>query len=213
MQYEGRHPGEFVMTEANGSRSRETLTIAASQEIEANAILCSVADPAQITAVASAGAGNTGNATIAMGAPAVSTAVRPGRYRGIATDATTVSWEDATGHFVGVSTHGAAFDGSIKFTVTAGSTPNVIGDEFYVDVSGAADAWQHVAYDPDSDLPIAGIAIYGAITGAGETTKVAGIVRDAEANGNCVAWPEGITTNQQSLAIGALRRLGIIVRF
>jgi len=25
---EGRHPGEFLMTEANGQRSRETITIA-----------------------------------------------------------------------------------------------------------------------------------------------------------------------------------------
>lgn len=213
MQVEGRHPGEFVMTEANGSRSRESLTISPSQEVEANSILCSVADPAQITAGASVGAENAGDATISMAEPAVSAAVRPGRYKGVATGATSVSWEDATGHFIGISTHGSPFAAEISLTITAGATPNVAGDEFYVDVGGAADAWQHVAYDPDSDLPIAGIAIYGAITGAGETTKVAGIVRDAEANGNCLAWPAGITAAQQTLAIGALRRADIIVRF
>lgn len=209
---EGRHPGEFLMTEANGSRSRESLVIAPSQEIEANSILASQADPDQITATATAGADNAGNATIAIADPAVNTAVRPGRYRGIATDPTHISWEDAAGRFVGVSTHGSPFDAEISLTITAGDTPNVVGDEFYVGVAGAADAWQHVAYDPDSDAPVAGIAIYPATTGAGETISMAAIVRDAEANGNCIAWPAGLTADQKTMAVGALADRGIIVR-
>lgn len=212
MRYEGRHPGEFVMTEANGQRSRESLLIAAEQTIEANSILCGIADPVQITTTASVGTENAGNATIAIAAPAVSTAVRRGRYLGVATDATTVSWEDADGHFIGTSVHGDAFDGPIKFTVASGDTPNEIGDEFYVDVVGDADAWPHIAYAPDVGLPIAGIAIYGATTGAGQTTTVAGIVRDAEANGHCIAWPDGITAGDKANATQELAALGIIVR-
>ncbi|RUM95927.1 head decoration protein [Pseudaminobacter arsenicus] len=212
MQTEGRHPGEFVMREANGQRSRESLTIAAEQIIEANSVVCRTADPAKVSATASVGAENAGDATIAVGSPGASTAVSPGRYRGVATDATHVTWEDPAGHYIGESVHGTPFPGEISLTITAGTTPTAAGDEFYVVVTGDADAWQHVSFDADAGLPIAGLAIYPATTGVGETVKIAAIVRDAEANANCVAWPASITDAEKTIAKGALARLGIIVR-
>jgi hypothetical protein len=36
---EGRHAGEFILSEANGQRSRETITIASGQDLPAGAIL------------------------------------------------------------------------------------------------------------------------------------------------------------------------------
>lgn len=210
---EGRHPGEFVLSEAKGQRSRENMTIAASQTIEANSILQKQAVVTDVVATASVAAGNTGGATIAMDATATTIKVKDGRYKGISTGATSVTWEDPTGKKIGISTHDQLFDkGGIRVTITAGGTATAAGDEFYVDVAADAEDFQHVAYDPDSDLPIAGIAIYGATTGAGETTKIAGIVRDAEANGNCIAWPAGITAGQKADAGQELATLGIIVR-
>lgn len=210
---EGRHPGEFVMTEANGSRSRESLTVAAEQTIEANSILAKRAVVADVVATPSAAAGNTGNATIAMGDPAVTSKVKDGQYKGIATDATHVAWEDPTGKKIGISTHGAVFaKGGISLTITAGGIANVAGDEFYVEVAADFGDFQHVAFDPTAGEPIAGITIYPATTGIGETTKVAGIVRDAEVNGNCVAWPASITAEQKANAAQELAALGIIVR-
>lgn len=210
---ESRHPGEFVLSEAKGQRSRENMTIAASQTIEANSILQKQAIVANVVATATVGGSNTGNATIVMDATATTTKVKDGRYKGIATAATAVSWENPSGKKIGISTHGELFDkGGIRVIVTAGGTPNVAGDEFYVDVAADAEDFQHVTYDPDSDLPIGGIAIYGATTGAGEMTKVAGIVRDAEANGHCIAWPAGITAPQKANATQELAELGIIVR-
>jgi hypothetical protein len=209
---EGRHPGELVMSEANGGRSRESLVIAASQTIEANSIVCRQAAPDKITAAASAGADNAGDATIALAEPPVSTEAKAGRYRGIATDATHVAWEDPDGQQIGTSTHGEAFDGEIKLTITAGDTATAANDEFYADVTAASGGFQHVAYDPDSDGEIAGLAIYPAITGAGETKKIAGLVRKAVVNGAAIAWPDGITTTQQTMARDALARLGIVVR-
>ncbi len=211
---EGRRPGEFVMSEANGQRSRESLVIAASQTIEANSILQKQAVVANVVATASADADNTASSgTIAMETPAVTADAKDGRYIGVATAATKVEWTDPAGIKIGTSTHGAAFTkGGISVKITAGGTPNVAGDRFYVDVAVDAEDIQHVAYDPDSDLPIAGIAIYGATTGSGQTAKVAGIVRDAEANGHCIAWPSGITDAQKADATQALEALGIIVR-
>ena len=211
--HEGRHPAEFILSEAAGQRSRETVAIAESQDIEPGGLLCKVAVVADVVAAASAAAGNTGDATIAMGDPGVTSKVKDGRYKGIATDATHVAWEDPAGKKIGISTHGDAFaKGGISLTITAGDTANVAGDEFYVDVAADAVDFQHVAYDPDGDGTIAGIAIYPASTGAGETVKIAAMVRAMEANGHCLAWPDGITDAQKADAEQALADLGIIVR-
>lgn len=57
-----------------------------------------------------------------------------------------------------------------------------------------------------------GIAIYPAKTGTGETTQIAAILRSAEVNGKCLAWPEGITDAQRTLIKSDLASAGIIVR-
>lgn len=36
---EGRHPGEFIISESNGTRSRDTVVIAASQTVEPGQVL------------------------------------------------------------------------------------------------------------------------------------------------------------------------------
>lgn len=213
---EGRHPGEFIINEDPGTRSREAVKVAASQTIEANSVLAKLAVIGDIVATPSAAAGNTGDATITMGTPAVSSKVKDGRYKGIAITATTVRWEDPDGKEVGTSTHGAEFaKGGVKFTITAGGNANVAGDEFYVDVAADAEDFEWVAFNPagtdGSEVP-AGIAIYPAKTGAGEAEKIAAIVRGCEANGNCIAWPTGITAGQKANAEQALGALGIIVR-
>jgi hypothetical protein len=213
---QGRRPGEAIMSEAEFHRSRDNITIGASQTIEPNSLLAKLAVVADVTATASAAAGNTGNATIAMSDPAVTAKAKDGRYKGIATDATHVAWEDPDGKAIGSSTHGAAFSkGGISLTITAGATANVAGDEFYVDVAADAGDFQYVAFNPagtdGSEVPAA-YSIYGATTGAGETVALAAITRSAQLNGNCIAWPDSITAAQKADAEQALAALGIIVR-
>lgn len=213
---EGRHPGEFIINEDPGTRSREAVKIAASQTIAPNTVLAKKAVVADVVATPSAAAGNTGNATIAMTSPELTTKVKDGRYKGIAVTATTVRWEYPDGKELGVSTHGSAFaKGGIKFTITAGGNANVAGDEFYVDVAADSADFEYVAFNQDgtdgSESPV-GIAIYGVTTGSGETTKVAAIVRNAEVNGNCIAWPSDIEAAEKVNAEQALAALGIIVR-
>lgn len=213
---EGRHPGEFLMSEANFHRSRENVTIASEQTIVPGTVLAKKAVPAGVVATPAAAAGNTGNATIAMTAPEVTSKVKDGRYKGIAVTATTVRWEDPDGKEIGVSTHGAAFaKGGIKFTITAGGNANVAGDEFYVDVAADAEDFQFVAFNQDgtdgSEDPVA-VALYGAVTAAEATAKISAIARDAEVNGNCLAWPADITSAEKKNAEQALAEYGIIVR-
>lgn len=211
---ESRHAAEFLLSEGQGNFSRDNVKIAASQTILAGGLLAASAVAANVVATPSADADNTASSgTIAMETPAVTAGVKDGRYIGVATAATKVEWSDPDGIKIGTSTHGSAFTkGGISLTITAGGTPNVAGDRFYVDVAADAEDFEHVAFDPDAALPIAGIAIYPATTGSGESADIAAIVRGAEVNGNCIAWPTGITAAEKANATQALAALGIIVR-
>lgn len=213
---EGRRPGEAILSEATFHRSRENVKIPAEKTIEPNSLVGAVAVVADVVATPSARAGNTGNATIAMGSPAVTTKVKDGRYKGIAITATTVRWEGPDGKEIGTSTHGAEFSkGGVKFTITAGGNANVAGDEFYVDVAADSEDFAYVPFDPagtdGSEIPVA-YSIYGVKTVENETKKTAVIAREAELNGNCIAWPAGITTAQKKNAEQALAERQIIVR-
>lgn len=212
---EGRHPAEFILSEAAGMRSRDTLVIAESQTIEPGEVLARKAVAASVTTSAAAVAGGTGNATIAMADPAVSSKAKNGTYRGVCLTATTVRWEDPSGVEIGISTHGAAFNKEVKFTITAGGTPNVAGDAFEIVVGVEEGDYQYVAFDPtatDGAEIAAAVAIYGATTGSGETAKIAGVRRDAEVNGKIIGWPSGISAVNKAKGVEHLAAAGIIVR-
>src|SRR5690606_33597618 len=136
--------------------------------------------------------------------------------KGIAVTATTVRWEDPDGKEIGTSTHGTPFaKGGVKFTITAGDTPNVAGDEFYVDVAADASDFEYGAHDPDASDGLevaAAIALYPATTGSGESAKISAITRLSEVNGKLLVWDEGITPEQKADAVQALAERGIIVR-
>lgn len=48
---EGRHAGEFIMSEANGQRSRENVTIVSGQDIGAGAVLGKITASGKYTAI------------------------------------------------------------------------------------------------------------------------------------------------------------------
>src|SRR5688572_12477838 len=74
---EGRHPGEFIINEDPGTRSREAVSVGATQTIEANSLLAKLAVVGDVVATPSAAATNTASSgTIAMGTPAVSAKVK-----------------------------------------------------------------------------------------------------------------------------------------
>lgn len=116
--YEGRHPGEAIMTEAKGQISREAITVAESQTIEANSLV------------------------------------------------------------------------------------SVVGDNYVAFTPGAATG---------AETPV-GMAIYAVTTGAGETAKVTAIVRHAELNEHCIAWPDGATPENKADAKAALEARDILLR-
>lgn len=214
---EGRHAGEFILSEAEMGRSRDNLTIAVSQTLVAGQVLGAKVTVADATAIASADAGNTASSgTIAMDATPLTSTAKNGRYVGVASAATKVDWTDPEGQQIGVSTHGSLFNkGGIRFTITAGGTPNVVGDTFYVDVGVEPGDLQYVAYNQDgtdgSQFAKA-VAYDNVTTGGSATAKVAGITRDAQVKEAELTWPADITAAEKALGVSQLAEQGIIVR-
>jgi len=213
---EARHPVAFILSEAAGYRSREAIKIPESQTIQPGQVLAAKVVVADATATPTAAAGNTGNATIAMGSPELTSTAKNGRYKGIAVTATTVRWEDPDGNEIGTSTHGSAMTkGGIKIQITAGGNANVAGDEFYVDVGVEPVDYEFVPYSKnavDGSQVAVAIAMYPAVTGVGETMEIAGFVRDGEVNAKELVLPDGLSAAETADLYGELAKVGIIVR-
>lgn len=210
---EGNHRGEFIASEANGSRSREAVTFAmvADTTHQAGTIMGKVFAG---TATAQADAGNTGNG--AMGAITVSGAAKVGTYRLTiiepATDAGAFEVEDPDGVSVGVGAVAAAFSaGGLAFTLADGATDFVAGDAFDIVVVETS-ASAYVQFDPagtDGSQRAAGIAYDTVVVSAAAQSAVI-INRDAEVNDHDLVYPT-VTQAQKDAVINDLLALGIRV--
>lgn len=76
---EGRHAGEFLVSEANGSRSRENVTVAAGQNLKAGAVLGKLTAGGEFRAVQPGGAdGSEAAAGILWDSVDATAAAKPG---------------------------------------------------------------------------------------------------------------------------------------
>ncbi len=217
---EGRHAGEFLLSEASGARSRETVTLLESQTVVPGQVLGrqTRGPAADVSAVSAAAAGNTGDGTLTLADPAVADGAKAGVYRitciEAAADGGAFEVEDPDGVALDIATVGVAFEGAVKFTIADGAADFVLGDVFTVtvsiDASGAVGKLDLAAVDGLEEA--AGIAFYSAETAAGETANLVIIARDAEVKLPCLEWPAGITDAQKTVALAQLAALGIIAR-
>lgn len=216
---EGPHTGEFLMSEAAGSRSRETGVAAASQAWAVGQIVGQVTTGA-LSATAAARAGNTGDGTI--GAITVAAGTKIGAWvltiLEPATNAGSFALEDPDGETAGNGDVAAAASiGGLGFTLADGATDFAAGDQFVITVV-AADAAAQGQYKTvnlaatDGTQVAAAIAYDAVTTGAGETRSATLIARDAEVNGNLIAYPAGASADDIALINADLADLGIIVR-
>lgn len=198
------HSGGFLITEANGYRSREQVVVTGA-DVYPGTILMN-ADVAG-TAVAALAAGTTGNGTfsaIALGAAAVE-----GVYTVTFTAATKFDVEDPSGTKVGSGTTGVEFDkGGLTFTITAGGTPFVVGDSATI----AVDVTSAMVTVFDGTVAPMGI-LYGEAMAADDDVQGTAIVRDAEVTAADLTWDGDLTDAQKEQALVVLRdKLGIIAR-
>ncbi len=213
---QGIAPGEFIMSEAGWHRSREGIAIPASQTVLPGGLLAAKAVPANVTQAQSRS--GTGDGVLTFSSPATSALVKPGRYKVTftGTGATApFNVEAPDGSQIGNGAVGTAFNKEVKFTVADGAADFVAGDQIFLDIAVDQTDYEYVPWAPaatDGTENVAAIAIYGVVTGVGETKKIAAIVREAEVNGHCLTLPEGVTAAQLAKAYNDLALRQIIVR-
>lgn len=211
---EAPRPCEAIISEAPGFRSRDQITIMASQTLLASQVIASSATAATVGA-ASAVAGNTGNGTIALGTPAFLGTVQAGTYRVVFRSATRFDVIDPSGATIGSGVAGTAFSNQIVFTFTAGGTAMAANDAFTIAVSALTTRWG--AYDPaatDGRAVPRGVLFGPITTGAGATAQAVGFVRAIEVNSQKLQWLSGLDANARAAGIRLLGALpvGITVR-
>ena len=215
---ETRHAGEFIVSEANGARSRASIVVSsvAAAALVAGAVLGKI-DADNSSIVAAAVAGNTGNGACTVSDPAFASGVKVGVYRTTciepASDGGTFRVEDPDGIDIGVAEVGTEFDGPVKFTIADGGTDFVAGDAFTITV--ASGSGEYVLYDPTNDdgsnIPAA--ILYDEADATSADADAVAIVRDAEVNADELTWFSGATTNQKAAALALLaENQGIVSR-
>ncbi len=216
---EGARWGAAIMSEGNFNVSRENGVVGNSQNIPTNSLVSRLARAADTDVTQSFAV--TGNGVLTLANPAVSTRVKDGAYKvtfiTAAANGGTFRVEDPLGNEIGQGTVGVAFNKEIKFTIADGATDFVVGDEFTLTVALNDNDFSIVPYNPagtdGSEVPY-GYSPYPVVTGASETKAIAMLVRDCVLNGNCIAWPAGITDAQKADAIQALANgKHVIVRY
>lgn len=210
---EGRHTAEFIVSEANGHRSREQVTIGDSGAVLSAGLVLGIVGVGSATS--EAGAGNTGDGT--MGAITVADPAKAGDYSvtfiETATDGGDFIVEDPDGVQVGTGSVGSEFSaGGLTFTISDGGTDFASSDTFIITVAeGDGD---YVPHDPDADngSQNAAAILYGEVDANGQDAAGTIIARDVEVDEGALTWADGITTGQKDAAKAALARKGIQVR-
>lgn len=208
---ETNHAGEYILREANGSRSREEVTILSGEVLKAGHVLGVVAIGG---ATPAAVAGNTGDGT--MGTVTVG-AAKAGVYRVTfiepATDLGRFIVEDPDGVNVGAGVVGTAFTGGgLSFTIADGATDFVSGDAFTITI--AAGSGKYKEYDPTNTdgSQVAVAVLYDAVDAT--LGDLPGVItaRDAEVVAAMLSWFSGASGGQIATGVAELALKGIIAR-
>ena len=211
------YTSEFLLREAAGYRSRDTVMVDQNQTLLPGAVVGVISVGALSSSVV-AKTGNVGNGVLTPQGPAPG--ARPGLYKVLFQDAThfQVFKPNLQGDQVldGEGVVGQAYAGAIDFTIAAGATAFAEEDQINLTIVAAAGDGNYVAWNPnaeDGSQIVAGVLYSGRTTVAGQTSRVTAITRDAEVKGQMLQWAPGVTGSQQAAAIAQLAGLGIITRY
>jgi hypothetical protein len=170
-----------ILSEAGGQRSRENVVLVHDGAVFQSGTLLTKSGDAATTGSAAATAGNTGNPT--FGTINVGAAGIPGAYKVRFTAATKFDVEDPNGVTIGTGTTGVAFSKKgLGFTLTAGGTPAVAGDEFTITVAEGTGKYSRYAAAGASGPADAVLYNHCFAKTALDEEKVVGFVRDCELN-------------------------------
>lgn len=215
---EGRHAAEFILSEANGNRSRDNATIKDGVEIEAGQVIARIGDAAGAPTVGAATKTGTGDGTFTLANPAYGPGIQAGTYQVRCVEKTADSGLFEVirpdGTIDGQAVVGTAYVGQLKFTIADGAADFDQTTLFKVVVtkSDATGEGEFDVYNPDT---MAGaelaLAIYPLKADA-TARRIAIIARDCTVNGKCLVWADGATDEETAAAADRLRKAGIIIR-
>lgn len=206
---EQKWPGEFIVSEDNGTRSRENIILAMGNSVNAGDALGKIT-VAVAAPVAAATAGNTGNGT--FGVITDTAGIAAGVYNVTFLSATRFTVEGPTGVTLGEGTTGVAFAlGGLNFTITAGATAFVVGDAFTVTVS--AGTAKYAALNPAAADGSANFAAFAGqtINATAADANTWALVRSAEVNGAEVSFGT-LAGAQLAAAKAQAAAQGLIIR-
>jgi hypothetical protein len=210
---EGRAPGEAIVSEASGFRSRDTAIVTGA--LKANAVLGQqVLGIASSAAKAGGNAANTGALTLDVTTPVLSNAMA-GVYRvrciAAASNSGTFRVENPDGVVIGDVAVAATFADGVKFVIADGAQDFIVGEGF--DITVADGSGKFVELDPDATdgSQIAAAILWADTPGAGDHV-VTIVTRDAELNAGHLVWPTGITSDEKLAALAQMKLKGLIAR-
>lgn len=208
---EGQHKAEYLVTEANGTLSRDAVTVLSGQNLQPGHVLGKVAVG---TATAAAVSGNTGNGAIS--AVSAGGTAKSGVYSAIciepASNGGTFEVEDPDGLIVGTAVVGTPFAGPVNFSIADGATDFVAGDRFTITV--AAGSGKYKEYNPaNTDGSQTAVAILlDAVNATGGDQDGVVIARHAEVNVAELIWFSGADANQKAAGLTQLKTHDIVAR-
>lgn len=212
---EGKYAGEFILSEAPGSRSRENVTVLSGENLKAGHVL-GARLVAPTVGSAAADAGNTGDGAVSGEAVGTNLGAQRGDYRVAfvepATDGGSFLVFDPAGRLVGGGVVGTEFDDQIKFTIADGATDFAVGDGFTISVTGGT--FKVKEYDPtdaDGGERFFGVLYDNVDASAADTAGVA-VTRAAEVREADLTFFTGATTAQKDEAKRQMAELGVIAR-
>lgn len=207
MKTENPRTGDFLLSEANGTLSRENGILSSGNTLLAGAVVACL--------LSAVGTKISGTGDGAIGAVTLGSAAEVGTYvlkvTAAATGAGTFSVQTPSGEYLPDLTVGVAYVTShINLTVADGAADWAAGAIVNVVVT----AGEYTELDPsgtDGSQIAAGLLWDNTDAAAADAACVV-IRRQAEARADGLVWPTGITDPQKSTATAQLAELGIVLR-
>lgn len=204
---ETTHAGGFILSEANGNRSRENGVLNSGQNCVAGEVL------GRIMTAAGAKISGTGDGTI--GSVTIGPAAQVGVYvlTGIAeaSNAGTFSVVAPDGSTLPNLTVAAAYASQhISLTVADGANDWDIADVIHVTVTGG----DYEALDPAATTgeQTACAILYDGVDASSADAACVVVAREAVVNGGELTWPADISDANKALATSRLAARGILIR-
>ena len=210
---ESPHAAGFLLSEAEGHRSRDNGVLISGQNLQAGAVLGKIFRGAATTS----GAGNTGNGTITMDAVnPVRQGAKVGDYKATcitaAANGGTFRVEDPDGYVLGDVAVAGTFDDDIKFVIADGAADFIVGDKFTITIAAGSAKYTELAPTAQNGSEIAAAILLAAVNASAADQACAVISRDAEVISDELVWFAGATTPQKATATAQLAAAGVIVR-